>query len=72
MKLGLDNNRMVRILDGLKPGEKVLLNPPLPSAPEEDEAHTNGLRPPVKTKFIVPGKLPAGSKKVAPHADPNS
>ncbi len=69
VKLGLDNNRMVRILSGLKPGEKVLLNPPLPSAPEEDEAFTNGLRPPVKSKAVPPGKLPAGLKKVQPHAD---
>lgn len=30
VEIGLDNNRMVRILSGLKEGEKVLLAPPLP------------------------------------------
>jgi len=29
VEIGLDNNRMVRILDGLEPGEEVLLDPPL-------------------------------------------
>jgi len=29
VKLGLDNNRMARILEGLEPGEEVLLTPPL-------------------------------------------
>ena len=33
VKVGLDNNRMIRILEGLSEGEKVLLNPPL--APSE-------------------------------------
>lgn len=32
VKVGLDNNRMIRILDGLKEGEKVLLAPPLKEA----------------------------------------
>jgi HlyD family secretion protein len=32
IELGLDNNRMARIIDGLQPGEKVLLNPPLSDA----------------------------------------
>ncbi|MBI1371600.1 MAG: efflux transporter periplasmic adaptor subunit [Phycisphaera sp.] len=30
VKIGLDNTRMVHILEGLKEGDKVLLNPPLP------------------------------------------
>lgn len=29
VELGLDNNRMVHVISGLKPGEKVLLTPPL-------------------------------------------
>ncbi|NIA17081.1 MAG: efflux transporter periplasmic adaptor subunit [Planctomycetes bacterium] len=29
VELGLDNNRMIHIIKGLKPGEEVLLNPPL-------------------------------------------
>jgi len=44
VKVGLDNNRMIHILEGLTVGEQVLLNPPLqPSvAPEghEDEEST--------------------------------
>ncbi|HOQ04951.1 MAG TPA: efflux RND transporter periplasmic adaptor subunit [Anaerohalosphaeraceae bacterium] len=32
VKVGLDNNRMIHILEGLKEGEKVLLNPPLKEA----------------------------------------
>lgn len=34
--IGLDNNRMVRVIDGLEPGERVLLTPPLASAGIED------------------------------------
>ncbi len=33
--IGLDNNRMVRIIAGLEPGERVLLTPPLASAEVE-------------------------------------
>ncbi len=32
VKTGLDNNRMVAVLSGLKEGEKILLNPPLSKA----------------------------------------
>ncbi len=35
--LGLDNNRMVRITQGLEVGERVLLNPPLAEAAMRDE-----------------------------------
>jgi HlyD family secretion protein len=35
IKIGLDNNTMVRVLDGLKEGEQVLLNPPLSEAGAE-------------------------------------
>jgi len=38
VKIGLNNNRMVRILDGLRPGEKVLLAPPL----QEGVVQANG------------------------------
>jgi hypothetical protein len=33
VELGLDNNRVVQILDGLKAGETVLLAPPLNARP---------------------------------------
>ena len=43
VELGLDNNRMIHILSGLEPGEKVLLAPPLsPSTKEFDEAPSDG------------------------------
>jgi RND family efflux transporter MFP subunit len=32
VSVGMDNNKMVRITDGLKEGESVLLTPPIPSA----------------------------------------
>ncbi len=32
VEIGLDNNRMIRIVSGLQEGEKVLLNPPLEAA----------------------------------------
>lgn len=36
--LGLSNNRMVRVIDGVRPGELVSLAPPLAPAAAEDEA----------------------------------
>ncbi|MBL7146512.1 MAG: efflux RND transporter periplasmic adaptor subunit [Phycisphaerae bacterium] len=36
VKIGLDNNRMIRIIDGIQEGEVVLLTPPLKSASIED------------------------------------
>lgn len=41
VKVGLDNNRMIHILEGLQEGEKVLLNPPL----KESERPATGLGP---------------------------
>ncbi|MHC4122880.1 MAG: efflux RND transporter periplasmic adaptor subunit, partial [Planctomycetota bacterium] len=38
VQIGLDNNRMVRIISGLKPGESVLLNPPLAAGTVEESA----------------------------------
>jgi len=37
VKIGLDNNRMIRIIEGLKAGEIVLLTPPLGSATAEQQ-----------------------------------
>ncbi|MFA5238470.1 MAG: efflux RND transporter periplasmic adaptor subunit [Phycisphaerae bacterium] len=37
VKIGLDNNRMIRIIEGLKVGEIVLLTPPLASATVEQQ-----------------------------------
>lgn len=38
IELGLDNNRMARIISGVNEGEVVLLNPPLSDAPMENNA----------------------------------
>jgi len=55
VEIGLDNNHMVRILDGLRPGEEVLLAPPLqegtaplteePSPPAEEGEEEGSLEP---------------------------
>jgi hypothetical protein len=37
VKVGLDNNRMIRIIEGLQPGEVVLLTPPLAAATVEQQ-----------------------------------
>lgn len=37
VEIGFDNNRMVHVTSGLKPGEKVLLTPPLAPAARESE-----------------------------------
>lgn len=37
VEIGLDNNRMIRIIDGLAEGEKVLLNPPLSDSGSLDD-----------------------------------
>jgi len=39
--MGLDNNKMIHILDGLDSGDVVLLNPPLKSAAVSSENHNN-------------------------------
>jgi HlyD family secretion protein len=39
VKTGLDNNKMIHIISGLKDGEIVLLSPPLKSAAAETENH---------------------------------
>jgi HlyD family secretion protein len=36
IKIGMDNNRMVHVLDGLKPGESVLLAPPLAASSQTE------------------------------------
>jgi HlyD family secretion protein len=37
VEIGMDNNRMIRIIQGLQPGEVVLLTPPLASATVEQQ-----------------------------------
>jgi len=45
VKIGLDNNRMVRIVDGIQEGEVVLLTPPLKSATIDESSGINSGRP---------------------------
>ncbi len=42
VEIGLDNNRMIRIVDGLKEGEIVLLTPPLRSAEVDSASAAEG------------------------------
>lgn len=44
VEIGLDNNRMVRIVSGLRVGEKVLLNPPLDTSGGGRNGQTTGAR----------------------------
>jgi HlyD family secretion protein len=58
VEIGLDNNRMVRIISGLEPGEKVSLTPPL--APAEVKHPTAVKRPSDSDK---PGKQPGPQRR---------
>ena len=44
VEIGLDNNRMVQVISGLEPGEKVILTPPLAPAEAQDVKTRNALR----------------------------
>lgn len=52
IEVGLDNNRMIRVISGLQAGEMVLLNPPLAeaAAPVESENGTPPVIPPPATR----------------------
>lgn len=43
VEIGMDNNRMIRIVEGLKEGELVLLTPPLRSAAIDSASATEGV-----------------------------
>ena len=45
VKIGLDNNRMVRIIDGIKEGEQVSLAPPLVQAAVGESGYEKGFEP---------------------------
>jgi len=50
IEIGLDNNRMVRVIKGLAPGEHVLLNPPLAEGTVEIEMSVEDKRPSTEKK----------------------
>jgi HlyD family secretion protein len=65
VEIGLDNNRMVRIISGLEPGEVVSLTPPLAAAAVEPTEYSNDIKKesiPVKTQTKpAPGTIGQGS-----------
>ena len=50
VKVGLDNNRLVHVLEGLREGQQVLLSPPLAPSQAPDAAEA-GERPPAGTQL---------------------
>ena len=63
VELGLDNNRMVRIVSGLKEGEQVLLNPPLSPSTVTNQSNNQNGKP-----AASPQQPEAVSNPVAPPA----
>ncbi len=56
VEVGLDNNRMIRILSGLTPGEKVLLAPPIKdTAKQKDEKEKDPAADRPKKRSAAPG-----------------
>jgi hypothetical protein len=51
VEIGLDNNRMVRIISGLEPGEVVSLTPPLAAAAVEPTEYSDDIK-----KDTIPAK----------------
>ncbi len=70
VEIGLDNNRMVRIISGVKEGEKVLLSPPLSAgteAPEGADAPKLDIPERPAAPAAAPSK-PSGGAKPPPAA----
>lgn len=63
VKVGLDNNRMIHILDGLAVGEKVLLAPPLPPSTVRETQIGTSVRAPVGGGSAKPPNSSASSNK---------
>jgi HlyD family secretion protein len=64
IKIGLDNNRMVHVLEGLAEGEQVLLSPPLESGSAAPAPEPPEIEPPAETpaqEEARPEKKPAAS-----------
>lgn len=64
VEIGLDNNRMVRIVSGLKPGETVLLTPPLEASEAVTETEV-GIQP----KAAATEKVSGGASAAEPRAE---
>ena len=78
VRVGLDNNRMIHILEGLRPGEEVMLAPPVKEeksefaepplikkveAPASKKAALVGAKPHVVKEKTTPGGAPKERKK---------
>ena len=69
VELGLDNNRMVRILSGLQPGESVWLKPPLAPAaapPRQGVSKDSGLPEPPAVPADTPPRRDISKDTAAP------
>ncbi|MCP4643857.1 MAG: efflux RND transporter periplasmic adaptor subunit [bacterium] len=63
VKIGLDNNRMVKVLSGVEPGERILLAPPLASSESQGGGGSkNGNGGAKKSDGKAAGKAGGGSK----------
>jgi HlyD family secretion protein len=60
VRVGLDNNRMIHVLEGVQPGDEVMLAPPVRDQKKEEETASQAERPPVKNG--KDGK-PSGAKE---------
>ena len=72
VEIGLDNNRMIRIIRGLEKGEVVLLTPPLDAGTLDATTDEAGLPKPLPSDTIPPpgasGRAPEG-RKAPPEVD---
>ncbi|GAB6146017.1 efflux RND transporter periplasmic adaptor subunit [Desulfocicer niacini] len=70
IETGMDNNRMIHVLKGLDPGDKVLLTPPLKTAgvdyqvPEKDASDKDGGLPEVGSKKKLSDMSPEALKNM--------
>jgi HlyD family secretion protein len=71
VEIGLDNNRVIRIIQGLEPGERVTLTPPLAAAAIEPSEYSKDI-----TLDMIPtdkGKeLMAGSRRETTEGEPGA
>ena len=72
VEIGLDNNRMIRIISGLEPGELVSLTPPLAAARTDPAEYSGAVKkekiPPSETKSaaVIGDKRPGPAEKSRP------
>lgn len=79
IKTGLDNNRMIHVIEGLEKGEKVLLSPPLKAGERNKEEELSADKKSVEKEIpvepsapVVKTEMPAGQENKPGTADENS